>query len=135
MVSPSAPPCLAKAVRTSPAVRLRLSVSASTMIATPPGHSPRSAPLVILAAGLAGRLLDGAVDRVLAACSAFSAAVDRRAQARVRGRVRQPLPRRHGDLADQPRELRARLASCAPLRCMTFLTCEWPAMAPLLGID
>ena len=35
LVSPSAPPCLLKAERTSDAVRLRLSVSASTMTATP----------------------------------------------------------------------------------------------------
>ena len=28
---------------------------------------------------------------------------------------------------------RARLASCAPLRCITFLTCECPAMVPLLS--
>ena len=37
LVSPSVPPYLVKAARISPAVRLRLSVSASTMMATPPG--------------------------------------------------------------------------------------------------
>ena len=37
LVSPSAPPCLPKVERTSLAVRLRLSVSASTITATPPG--------------------------------------------------------------------------------------------------
>jgi hypothetical protein len=37
LVSPRLPPDLAKAARTSLAVRLRLSVSASTMTATPPG--------------------------------------------------------------------------------------------------
>ncbi len=36
-VSPSAPPCLLNAVRMSDAVRLRLSVSASTITATPAG--------------------------------------------------------------------------------------------------
>ena len=36
-VSPRLPPALEKAMRISEAVRLRLSVSASTMIATPPG--------------------------------------------------------------------------------------------------
>ena len=36
-VSPSAPPYLAKAERMSEAVRFRLSVSASTMMATPEG--------------------------------------------------------------------------------------------------
>ena len=37
LVSPSAPPCLANAERMSDAVRLRLSVSASTITATPAG--------------------------------------------------------------------------------------------------
>jgi hypothetical protein len=36
-VSPMAPPALVKAARTFDALRLRLSVSASTMSATPPG--------------------------------------------------------------------------------------------------
>ena len=37
LVSPSEPPCLLNAARTSEAVRLRLSVSASAKIAAPPG--------------------------------------------------------------------------------------------------
>jgi hypothetical protein len=37
LVSPRLPPCLLNAVRIDEAVRLRLSVSASTMTATPPG--------------------------------------------------------------------------------------------------
>ena len=39
-LSPKAPPRLPKTVRTLPAVRLRLSVNASTMIATLPGPKP-----------------------------------------------------------------------------------------------
>ena len=36
-VAPRLPPCLVKTARTAPPVRLRLSLSASTMMATPPG--------------------------------------------------------------------------------------------------
>ena len=91
----------------SEAVRLRLSVSASTMIATPGGAVALVADLgVVLARCPAGRLLDRAIHRVLRHVG-LPRRDHRRPQPRVRCRVRQALARGYRDLADQLGELPA----------------------------
>ena len=93
------PPALVKIERTSAAVRLRLSVAASTRMATPPGPVALVDDLLVLL-GLvaAGRLLDGALD-VVRGHVGRARLLDREAQTVVRVGVAAARARRDGDLA------------------------------------
>ena len=66
LVSPRLPPCLEKAERISEAVRLRLSVRASTMMAHRTGAITLVAHFLVIGVALAaGAALDRPLDRVL----------------------------------------------------------------------
>ena len=92
------------------------------------------AHLVIVLAVIAERLLDGAVDIVLRHVLG-AGVLDRETQARIHLGIGKAELRGDGDLAG---ELLAnsfeRLASAAPLRCMMFLNCEWPAIVAVPGL-
>ena len=118
------PPCLEKAARTSDAVRLRLSVSASTMMATPQGPYPsyRISSKAVPSSPPAPRLMARSM-LSLGMLAARATAMAPRSLGFMAGSARPDLAATVNSRMILVKSL-ARLASWAPFRYMMFLNWE-----------
>jgi len=127
-VSARLPPLLVKVARTSPAVRLRLSVNTFDDHGDAAGSVALVADFLVILPVAAQRLLDGALDIVLG--HVFRLRGDNGgAQSRVHHRIGQADLGGNGDFARELAEQLGLHPVLPPLRCMMFLNCECPAIA------